>query len=298
MSRQILPAPRSAVIRFGIVKSNRPLAGRIKVEIKDQDRVVTRWIPTPHRGTLKNKHYHHIPKNSQVCLLMDDKLEDGFVLDALYSDPDPVPEDPVYGKPSDDSLTGVYYSEQENGSDWDGVERFKRGENNRLTYAKNGTLVRNATLQVWHFDDKNAIHDIADVLVHIKAPLICLDGNVQVTGSMIVAGYVEDEAGTVTCGTFGGGGGGNEEFQTRMQQWLAKITASSGAPGTGQVWKYKINGSWTQMVTHHATSDMEVIAYLRCLGATEIIRVNMQDVGSGEGAHFSGGVCEIDRYFP
>lgn len=302
-----LPQPRQGLLKVGIVVENLAKKGRIKVRFDDQDRVITRWIPTPHLNTLKDKHYHHIPKNTQVAVLMDDHMEDGLILASIYSDPDPVPVDPVYGVPQDDSLTGVYYSEEENSTDYEGIDRFKRGPNNDLLFAKMGTLIRNATDRVNHFDDAGAIHDVAALLIHmlapffcVDAPSICLNGNVTISGNLVVGGSCACDTG-VSCGGIAPSGPGGDEgeeppgpptFEERMAKWLAKIAGAGPGGGEGEHWVYFIKGKKHELHTHHATSNQEVIEYLFCLGADSVYNET-------SGAWYyppAGHKCQIDKY--
>ena len=84
-----------------------------------------------------------------------------------------------------------------------------------------------------------------------------------------------------------------------MQKWLKKITEGTTG-GIGQDWCYFKDGQWQKLFTHHATGDQEVIDYLFCDGATEVIKVDMiNSAGTCEGVHYSRSEnfsCPIDQY--
>lgn len=69
---------------------------RVRVEFPDRDdgagkALVSHWLPVMQDFCFENKQYKIPDEGTQVVCLMDEFLEDGVVLGAIYSDADPPP---------------------------------------------------------------------------------------------------------------------------------------------------------------------------------------------------------------
>jgi hypothetical protein len=108
----------------------------------------------------------------------------------------------------------------------------------------------------------------SEAVIRLKAPVICLDGQVFVTGNVLVAGTVEENKGLgllCTNGPFDKTLKEDKTFEQRMQEYLAKITAPTGG-GRGACWDSDVGS----LKTHHATGAGDVLIYFWCKGATYV----------------------------
>jgi len=114
-------------------------------------------------------------------------------------------------------------------------------------------------------------------IIRLEAPIICLDGEVFMTRNAVAAGTVEENKGMgLSCanGPFDKPEDKEDkDFEDRMDDWLAKITAPTGG-GRGACWDSDVGG----LKTHHATGPGDVLTYFWCKGATY---VNMDDGCTG-----------------
>lgn len=72
--------------KFGIVSDSKP--GYAKVWFEEDDGIVTDWLPILQRITLKDKESWLLNVNEHVVCLMSERLEEGVVLGAIYSNVD------------------------------------------------------------------------------------------------------------------------------------------------------------------------------------------------------------------
>jgi hypothetical protein len=109
----------------------------------------------------------------------------------------------------------------------------------------------------------------AEKVIRLKAPIICLDGQVFMTANAVAAGTVEENKGvglTCTNGPFDAPPEDEDkDFDQRMADWLAKITAPTGG-GRGACW----GSDAGNLKTHHATGPGDVLTYFWCKGATYV----------------------------
>lgn len=75
----------------GIVAESKPGFARVKFD--DIDGLVTAWLPVLHPKTLKDKLVWTLDVGEHVGVILDEHMEDGCILGAIYSDPDPAPVD-------------------------------------------------------------------------------------------------------------------------------------------------------------------------------------------------------------
>lgn len=72
------------MIRYGNICEQDPARGLVRVNFKD-DNITSFWLPVIVQGALENKYFHPMATNELVACLMDDRLENGVVLGAIYS---------------------------------------------------------------------------------------------------------------------------------------------------------------------------------------------------------------------
>ena len=80
------------MIRVAVVTSTNPSAGRVRVQLKDSDQMVSRELLVVQPKTAKDKYYWMPDVSEQVlCLFLPYGLEQGFVIGAVYSSEDTPP---------------------------------------------------------------------------------------------------------------------------------------------------------------------------------------------------------------
>jgi phage baseplate assembly protein V len=75
----------------GIVEAVDAAKAKVRVQFPDRDNLVSDWLPVGQRKTLGDFDYWLPEVNTQVVCLMDENLEAGVVLCAIYSDADVPP---------------------------------------------------------------------------------------------------------------------------------------------------------------------------------------------------------------
>ena len=80
------------MIKVGIVTALSPSKGAARVRLSDNDSLVTYWLPVIQGKTHKDKHYN-MPDVGElvVCAFLDNGIEDGFIIGAIYNNSDSVP---------------------------------------------------------------------------------------------------------------------------------------------------------------------------------------------------------------
>lgn len=89
-----LEAAAHQAVRVGFVVEVLEAEGRVRVRLPDADCIETQPLPVLYPKTYLDKHYLMPDVGEQVvCLFanLGGHLEHGFVLGAIYSEPDPVP---------------------------------------------------------------------------------------------------------------------------------------------------------------------------------------------------------------
>lgn len=153
------------MLRFGNISAIDVAKGYARVTFLD-DNVVSDWLQVVTLGSLQNKYFHTFDINEQVACLMDENMEDGVILGAIFSDsisPDGANKDIVRVKFPDDSSI----------------------EYNRNTHEYN-------------IDIKGKINITAQTEINITSPLTNIDGDLTVTGT-ITGNEVTD--GTINLAT-------------------------------------------------------------------------------------------------
>lgn len=93
------------MLRFGNICDQDPAKGLVRVKFPD-DGITSFWLPVIVQGALENKYFHPLAINELVACVMDENLENGVVLGAIYSEaaqPDGASADVVRVKFKDDS---------------------------------------------------------------------------------------------------------------------------------------------------------------------------------------------------
>lgn len=78
------------MLKFGIVTNIDEKQAAARVQFQDDD-IPSDWLPVSQAKTLKDKFYILPDIGEQVACLMDENLEDGVILGAIYSDEDTCP---------------------------------------------------------------------------------------------------------------------------------------------------------------------------------------------------------------
>jgi len=95
------------MLKFGVVTHNDPNTCRVRVKFAAQEDVVSHWLPVLQQKTFQDKFYSLPDVDEQVACLMDERLEAGVVLGAIYSEVDNVSvttKDKLYVQFSDGSV--------------------------------------------------------------------------------------------------------------------------------------------------------------------------------------------------
>ncbi len=79
------------MLKFGIVTNIDEKQAKARVQFQDNDGIPSYWLPVLQAKTLKDKFYILPDIGEQVVCLMDENLEDGVILGAIYSDADTCP---------------------------------------------------------------------------------------------------------------------------------------------------------------------------------------------------------------
>lgn len=94
LDRQTGKATGLVSFKTGIVEEAK--VGWAIVRFPDLDDLLTKWLPVLKIKTHLDKGFHTLDVGDQVQVVMDDRLEDGCVLGAIYSDADlPPTENPA-----------------------------------------------------------------------------------------------------------------------------------------------------------------------------------------------------------
>lgn len=155
--------------KTGIVVESKP--GFARVRFHDIDGLVTAWLPVIHPKTLQDKVVWTLDVGEQVSCLLDEFMEDGCILGAIYSDPD---TPPVSSK-----------------------DKF------HLAFKDGGSIEYDRASGAMTVVCKGVVNVTADGAVTIKAPSVTLDTpQTTCTGKLTVNGLL-----TYQGGMSGSGGG-------------------------------------------------------------------------------------------
>lgn len=73
------------MIKFGFISEVIPLKGMVRVEFPE-DNIVSAELPIIVNGAKSNKFYYNLQVNEQVCCMMDEDMENGVCLGAVYNE--------------------------------------------------------------------------------------------------------------------------------------------------------------------------------------------------------------------
>lgn len=79
------------MIRFGVVSEVDAETCRVRVRFDDLDGVVSQFLPVLVSKSKKDRYYHLPDLEEHVAVALDENGEDGVVLGAVYSEPEPPP---------------------------------------------------------------------------------------------------------------------------------------------------------------------------------------------------------------
>ena len=156
--------------KFGIVSEAKP--GFAKVFFKE-DGLPSDWLPVLVRTSMKDKESWILNINEHVVCLCDEYLEDGVILGAIHSDPEPPDSGAAASKFRQVFEDGTY------------VEYDK--ESHILTANVQGSVICSATKDITASAGQS-ISAQASTQVTLKGPVINLQGNVNVIGVVSAGG--------------------------------------------------------------------------------------------------------------
>lgn len=200
------------MLRFGNISEFDPQKGYARVTFID-DGIVSDWLQVIVKNSLDNKYFHSFDINEQVVCLMDENLEDGVILGAIFSDsisPDGGNKDIVRVKFSDDSSIEYNRNTHEYNIDIKGKINIK---------SDSEVNIETQTAKI----DAQVVNVDAEV-VNVDATTIIVTGETTVTGNLTVTGVVT--AASISAPIMGGGGVDIES---------GNITATGDIQATGEV---------------------------------------------------------------
>jgi phage baseplate assembly protein V len=98
------------MIRYGLVSQFSPSTMKAKVKFGDDD-IVTDWLPIIKQRTSGDQSFDCLVINEQVACIMDENLETGVILGAIYSTADTPPEEAgekIWGRKFEDGTILKY----------------------------------------------------------------------------------------------------------------------------------------------------------------------------------------------
>ena len=159
-------------LKFGLVSDVK--AGYVKVYF-EEDNYVTKWLPVLVRYAMKDKESWFPSINEQVACLLDEYLDEGVILGAIHSDPDPPDSGAADGKFRQVFEDGTFLEYDKNAHTLTAnVQGDATVQANNVTANAQNT----ATVQT------NNITAKAAVQATLEAPTITLQGNVTVAGDL------------------------------------------------------------------------------------------------------------------
>lgn len=154
-----------SMLKFGVISEVDEQKGLSRVKFLDQE-IVSGWLPVLQKNTLKNQDECWMDVNEHVVCLMDENLEHGVILGAIYSDGElPVVKD----------------------------------KNVRAVKFEDGSFIKfNRTSKKLTVSCEGDVEIIKATNVNIVASAkITLDSDVEITGKLTVANDIESETGEI-----------------------------------------------------------------------------------------------------
>jgi len=184
-------------MKFGIVTERDAATCKCRVKFL-ADNIVSMPLPVLVAATKSNKHYHLPDIGEQVVCLMDENLETGVIVGAIYSQVDEVPT------ANGGDVESVTFS--------DGAEFKYDRANNQLDIS--GVRYINITAD-------------GDIVITCDTAHIDAANGVDITGNVEVAGTITATGNIVTTADVKAGAGGLITLLTHKHP-----TAATGAPST------------------------------------------------------------------
>lgn len=182
-----LTVENRARFKFGKVSETKP--GFARVVFADLDNMETEFLPLLLSQTLENRQIHTIDAGSLVAVLMDDHLEDGVILGAIYSaknPPEQVENTIAKFKARDGGFISYNTANGELLIETKGLTQIKAAGDIQIETAGNlkAEVAANATLNA-----QGSATITAAASVSVNAPKIVLNAaSVEITGILAVNG--------------------------------------------------------------------------------------------------------------
>jgi phage baseplate assembly protein V len=181
------------MLRFGNISEFNPQTGYARVTFID-DGIVSDWLQVLVKNSLENKYFHALDVNEQVACLMDDNLEDGVILGAIYSDkitPNNGNKDVVKVNFSDGSFVEYNRESHEYNINIKGKININAESDIKIISDSKVNIEGSTEVNI------NAVNAniTATTIAKIQAPAIQLNGAVAVTGAITVSGTLTAPSG-------------------------------------------------------------------------------------------------------
>lgn len=166
-------------LKFGVVSEAK--AGYARVLLPGEDGIVTDWLPVVVPFALTDKACWQLPVSTQVCCVMDEYLDDGAVVGALYNNIDTPPNG------INENIFRIVFSDNTLIEYNKSTHELKADVKGKVTIVATGKIKAQTTAD---------IEAIAATTAKVQAPAITLQGNVTVIGTL--------SAGAIACAPISG----------------------------------------------------------------------------------------------
>lgn len=164
----------------GHISETKP--GFARVFLPGEDGIVTDWLAVCFPFTMGDKAIWTLPLQAQVACLMDEYLDEGVIIGCTYNDEDAPPE-------VDENMFKIIFE--------DGTELSYDKSAHELKATVSGKVTVNATGPI-DAATTGALKAKAGTTATVEAPIIQLNGNVTVSGTLAAGAVTINGTGTIT----------------------------------------------------------------------------------------------------
>jgi phage baseplate assembly protein V len=152
------------MIKVGKVVAIDETTARVRVELPDCDGMITYWLPVVVPKSQKDKFYWIPDIGEQViCAFLDNGLEQGFIIGAIYSETDIVP--------------------------------VKNKSKNYIKFSDGTVIEYDRVEHKLYVECIGTVHIKSAGSITIQAPTLNIIGNLEVQGNIHATGSIIDEGG-------------------------------------------------------------------------------------------------------
>lgn len=152
-------------LKFAEVSAVDSLTGKVKIDFIE-DGITSDWLPFVVKNTKDNKYFYLPDIGEHVAALMDENLERGVILGAIYS---------TKNAPGAEAADDVESAEFSDGT----VVKYDRGSSELTIDSAGDVIVMGSNISV-----------IANTLIELDAPTVEITGDLQVGGDIDADGEV------------------------------------------------------------------------------------------------------------